>query len=542
MFHHSRSTRLRHEPLEERRLLDGSGGQIEFETLGEQNAPASSQLIARGAAIFGQVHADANRNGIFEPRELSLNGVKITLEGKDISGDLVSRETTTRSDGNFGFLSLEPGTYSIIQEQPAGYTNGTQTVGEFGGIASMNRIDNIIIESEEFGSGYLFSEFGTPNLREPSSGFFSPLVGTFDPEASFFDLEEESFEIFPGPRFPVPEPPEPSDSTTRFYVPQFQFGKAGSQAVVGNWNDFGGDTIGVFDPESGLFRLKNSNGNPTPIGVVNDSITPFVFGGPGFVALAGDWNWDGVDTVGVYDPETSNFFLRDSNDSGVADAGQFTFGRPGWVPLTGDWDGDGFDGIGMYDPETATFYLSNTLSAGAPDIEPFQYGLPGWKPIAGDWNDNGIVTIGVYNPDTASFFLRNSNTTGVADIEPFNFGSPGLDPIIGDWDFSSGVVLFASSSAPTPGVRAIVAANVSAPLVFSDLLVPDESDDIAPPTTEDNSIELADPAITQQSLSTFGGAFFTSATESDAIGEILFVDIDGPGDGLIEQLAVDQLS
>ncbi|MCC6745080.1 MAG: hypothetical protein IT175_14560, partial [Acidobacteria bacterium] len=39
-----------------------------------------------------------------------------------------------------------------------------------------------------------------------------------------------------------------------------------------------------------------------------------------------------------------------------------------WVPIRGDWDGDGADSIGLYDPATSTFYLKNTNSPGSADL------------------------------------------------------------------------------------------------------------------------------------------------------------------------------
>ncbi len=499
-FHHPRSVRLhrsrrhraalRHEPLEERRLLDGGGVQIGLEALGEQNAAAEVPLVNEsqpfGATIGGQVYVDANRNDRFEPRELALEGVKLTLEGINSSGNPVSQTFTTGPRGYFVFQGLSAGTYSIIQEQPAGYTSGTQTVGDLGGTISTNRFDNIVVNSIEenlpdSGFGYIFREYGTPDMRKanPSLG---DRVGVFSSQESFSILQRSY-----------------QSSEDRF---GFQYGVPGSQAVIGDWDNNGKDTVGVFEPGTGLFRLNNSNGNATPF----FDVTPFVFGGSGFVAIAGDWNWDGTDTIGVYDPATSNFYLRNSNDSGIADAGQFTFGAPGWVPLVGDWDGDGFDGIGMYDPQTATFYLRNSLSAGAPDIEPFSYGISGWKPIAGDWNDDGIVTIGAYNPDTATFFLRNSNTTGVADVDPFNYGSPGSDPIVGDWD-----TIF--------------------PILYNDGVLED-----FPVIYDDGGLDGTNVPLI------FGGALFTSAIANDVLDEIRFVDSDISEDTLIEQLAVDQLS
>ncbi len=37
--------------------------------------------------------------------------------------------------------------------------------------------------------------------------------------------------------------------------------------------------------------------------------------------IVGDWNGDGKDTVGLYDPTTTRFYLKNSNSHGYADVG-----------------------------------------------------------------------------------------------------------------------------------------------------------------------------------------------------------------------------
>ncbi|MDG4596620.1 MAG: CARDB domain-containing protein, partial [Candidatus Contendobacter sp.] len=66
--------------------------------------------------------------------------------------------------------------------------------------------------------------------------------------------------------------------------------------------------------------------------------------------------------------------------------------------------------IGLYNPATSAFYLRNSNTTGIADLT-FGYGPPGagWLPLAGDWNGDGVVTIGLYNPATSVFYLRNSN-------------------------------------------------------------------------------------------------------------------------------------
>src|SRR5262249_45465620 len=79
-------------------------------------------------------------------------------------------------------------------------------------------------------------------------------------------------------------------------------------------------------------------------------------------------------------PPTAPWSLRNSASAGAPDAGQFAFGGPGWIPLVGDWNGDGTTTVGVFDPATATFYLKNTNQAGAPDYQ-FTYGGRGWIPV-----------------------------------------------------------------------------------------------------------------------------------------------------------------
>ena len=70
--------------------------------------------------------------------------------------------------------------------------------------------------------------------------------------------------------------------------------------------------------------------------------------GAGWTPIAGDWNGDGKDTIGLYNPTTSKFFLRNTtslqgpSDKGYADVA-FTYGpaNAGWLPIAGDWNGPG---------------------------------------------------------------------------------------------------------------------------------------------------------------------------------------------------------
>jgi hypothetical protein len=100
------------------------------------------------------------------------------------------------------------------------------------------------------------------------------------------------------------------------------------------------------------------------------------------------------------------------------------------VGIAGDCDGDGIDTTGVFRPSNGMIFLKNKNESGLADVA-LNYGIPGDKPVTGDWNDDGVDTIGVYRNNT--FYLRNSNTNGFAELV-FVLGLPGDMPIAGDWD------------------------------------------------------------------------------------------------------------
>src|SRR5262249_48937318 len=143
-------------------------------------------------------------------------------------------------------------------------------------------------------------------------------------------------------------------------------------------------------------------------------------------------------TVGIFEPDTGVWKLKNSNQEGAPDY-TFAYGQVGDVPVVGDWDGNGTTTVGVARPDpvsnTLTWYLRNSNSAGAPDITPFGYGAVGDARVTGDWNGDRVTTVGVYEPVSAVWKLRNSNSQGAPDILPFAYGSPdGLSqPVAGPY-------------------------------------------------------------------------------------------------------------
>lgn len=112
---------------------------------------------------------------------------------------------------------------------------------------------------------------------------------------------------------------------------------------------------------------------------------------------------------------------------------QFQYGAPGWIPIVGDWNGTGHTGVGVVDPVSMTWYLRNEVSPGAPTAGQFAYGVPGWKPVVGDWDGNGTFTIGLFNPGPATWYLRDNNSAGAPDAGKFDYGFFSWAPVAGAW-------------------------------------------------------------------------------------------------------------
>jgi len=213
------------------------------------------------------------------------------------------------------------------------------------------------------------------------------------------------------------------------------YGAGGLRPIFGNWDGgtgvAGADTVGVYNPATGAFFLKNSN-------ATGNADISFIYGpaNAGFLPIAGDWDGDGVTTIGVYDPTTGAFFLKNSNAPGPADIVLgFGPGNAGFMPLAGDWNNDGIDTIGIYNSTTGAFFLKDSNASGNADYT-FFFGAGGigLVPITGDWNSDGIDTIGVYNPATGGFFFKNANTSGNAD-DIIVFGPSGsFIPVAGNFD------------------------------------------------------------------------------------------------------------
>ncbi|MEM1312685.1 MAG: SdrD B-like domain-containing protein, partial [Patescibacteria group bacterium] len=79
---------------------------------------------ARFNSISGINFVEDDQDGIDEGDQTALPNIKMNIVGTDLSGNSVSSETNTNSNGQFTFNILAGGSYTISQTQPSEYEDG----------------------------------------------------------------------------------------------------------------------------------------------------------------------------------------------------------------------------------------------------------------------------------------------------------------------------------------------------------------------------------------------------------------------------------
>ena len=110
---------------------------------------------ARPALISGYVYADMDNDGVKDAGESGIPGTTLYLLNAAL--DVVG---TTQTDalGFYAFTNLFPGSYTVSEDQPAGYLDGEDTIGTAGGLlVPPDGMTDIVLYS---GTNGLFYNFG----------------------------------------------------------------------------------------------------------------------------------------------------------------------------------------------------------------------------------------------------------------------------------------------------------------------------------------------------------------------------------------------
>ncbi len=204
---------------------------------------------------------------------------------------------------------------------------------------------------------------------------------------------------------------------------EFWYGVAADIPIMCDWNGDGLDTVGLYRARSGFMYLRDTNETD----VAQNS---FYFGLADDIPICGDWNGDGADTIGIYRPSEGRFYLSLANETRVGDI-ELVLDAPGTVPIAGDWDADGYDTVGLWDP-AGHLALTNSLVSPAIDVS-YDYNTEMTdRIVTGDWDGDGADTVGVFRPDDLTFYLRDDYLMSGAN-HVIEFGAAGWNPVAGVW-------------------------------------------------------------------------------------------------------------
>jgi hypothetical protein len=184
--------------------------------------------------------------------------------------------------------------------------------------------------------------------------------------------------------------------------------------VAGDWDGDGTDEVGVFRRGvRGAFKLD-----------AGDSVRTALWGSPVDQPVVGDWDGDGTPDLGVRQPATGTF-VRQGADGPMTPV---TFGQVADRPVSGDWDGDGVTDIGVWRPAGAVFLLRSADGS----VRQVKLGSVGSLPVTGDWNGDGRTDLGAFSAGTWS--LRLTRADGSTWSDTMAFGQADALPITGDWN------------------------------------------------------------------------------------------------------------
>ncbi|MBX9792360.1 MAG: carboxypeptidase regulatory-like domain-containing protein [Pirellulales bacterium] len=469
-------------------------------------ASISGYVFQDGAAITAYpgtiIDVASLRDGQRTSDDTPLAGVVLRLA--DLSGEAVldgfGNPVTAVTDANgfYRFTNLMPGEYYTVYEvQPSGYVNGIDSVGTTGGLplkagdplrtailgtsSSDDAIARIFVTPGQESIDNNFSEVVTtppvitpppPIVGQIAIGFFplNTLAPAFSPPQQFVG----------GPAAPgVFFNPPPTIAQFRY------FGGVGEQesytwhlSVVNDGTPRGDHQAG---PDGLVRKVKFNASNwsgqaldggqwTIPTGKPGQSRT-IVFGTLKGKPVAGDFNGDGLDDVGVF--IDGDWFI-DLDGNGVWDDGDLwlKLGAKHDLPVVGDWDGDGKSDVGIFGPSWEGDPRAIAAEPGLPDPENtqpsapknvppqpnqstdgnrtlkrtrdgrmredlidhvFRFGVAGDVPLAGDWNGEGIQTIGLFSGGTW-YLDTNGDGRFLDGDKTFSYGLSDDLPVVGDFD------------------------------------------------------------------------------------------------------------
>lgn len=121
------------------------------------------------SSIAGVVYKDANANGLREGSEAGIPVTEIKLTGTQTGTGASELQTAyTDAQGQFSFINLKPGVYTLAAGVADGLVDGASLVGSAGGTSEAGKFSSVELTAGTAAVGYLFSKrTAKPQTTDP---------------------------------------------------------------------------------------------------------------------------------------------------------------------------------------------------------------------------------------------------------------------------------------------------------------------------------------------------------------------------------------
>jgi hypothetical protein len=286
-------------------------------------------------------------------------------------------------------------------------------------------------------TGKLFGDEGSGRWVEPNqfgnaNGKY--YIGDYDgderSDLGFFDAADNSFHVSlsTGERF--------GGAGSGRWIGPNEFGHRDGRFYVAFFNGGLKSDLGFFDPADNSFWVTLSTGSAFGAKHSGQWISPSTFGHAGGEYYIGDYDEDGSEDLGFFEPANNSFYISFSDGEGFygPHSGQWiapgTFGHAGGRYYVGDYDGDGDADLGFFEPTGTyanSFWVARSSGTSFPAgdrrrwVDPNKLGHAGGQFFIADFNGGGKDDLGFWDPADGSF------TVGLSTGYPgFDFTGSGV--------------------------------------------------------------------------------------------------------------------
>lgn len=198
-----------------------------------------------------------------------------------------------------------------------------------------------------------------------------------------------------------------------------------SAAQAADFDRDGKADFAVFRPSSTTWLSERSSASA--------AATAFQWGHATDVLVPADFDGDGQTDFAVWRPANGVWYVHQSGDESVLLVrwGMTTMHPTGGlpdVPVAADYDGDGQTDLGVWRPDTGEWWIlksSNSYDQNNPLV--FRWGKLGDVPVQADYDGDRKADFGVFRTTENSWYIRSSST-GKSSVMPF--GLAGLDTLV----------------------------------------------------------------------------------------------------------------